>query len=293
MPCSRNIRFIFSNTIKSTLIISFFTFNYCFGQTLFYKGEQKEEILQDTTYQLLQIIPINCTYLTTDNLQNVYAATEKGQIIKFDKNGNQQFEYNNNRFGRVGKIAVKNPLNILVYYPDLAVIIILDRTLSVIKELNLYDLEILAPKGIALANDNNIWVYDEITAVLKKLSPAGKTLFQSRNLNQLVRKQLNPSFLQEKNNEIYLSDTKNGLFIFDAFGQLKQTIPIKDIDEFQVLDQQILLWKKGKAYLLNQPILEENLLPLPTNLETIKMITINGDLLYIALVDKIAIYQSK
>ena len=184
-------------------------------------------------------------------------------------------------------------MNILVYYPDLAVIIILDRTLSAIKELNLYDLDILAPKGIALANDNNIWVYDEITAVLKKLNPEGKTLFESRNLNQLVQKQLNPSFLQEKNNEIYLSDTKNGLFVFDAFGQLKQTIPIKDIDQFQVLDQQILLWKKGKVSLLNQSILEENILPLPANLETIKMITINGDLLYIALVDKIAIYQSK
>jgi len=207
----------------------------------FKAGEQGKEILQDTTYKLLQTIPINSTYLTTDNLQNNYVATSEGKIIKFDKKGIPQFEYNNNRLGRVGKIAVKNPLNILVYYPDLAVIIILDRTLSVIKELNLYDLDILAPKGIALANDNNIWVYDEITAVLKKLNPEGKTLFESRNLNQLVQKQLNPSFLQEKNNEIYLSDTNNGLFIFDAFGQLKQTIPIKGIDEFQVLDQQIFI----------------------------------------------------
>jgi len=277
--------------VKLILFLSFFANSLNFAQTFSPSGE--EETLQDTTYQLLQTIPINSTYLTTDNLQNSYVATGEGKVIKFDKKGIPQFEYNNNRLGRVGKIAVKNPLNILVYYPDLAVIIILDRTLSVIKELNLYDLDILAPKGIALANDNNIWVYDEITAVLKKLNPEGRTLFESRNLNQLVQKQLNPSFLQEKNNEIYLSDTKNGLFIFDAFGQLKQTVPIKGIDQFQVLDQQILLWKKEKPYLLNQPVLEESLLPLPVNLETIKTITINGDLLYIALADKIAIYRSK
>jgi len=247
---------------------------------------------QDANYQLLQTIPINCTYLTTDNLQNIYAATEQGQILKFDKKGNKQFEYSNNRLGQVGKIAIKNPLNILVYYPDLAVIIILDRTLSVIKELNLYDLDIIAPKGIALANDNNIWVYDEITAVLKKISPEGTTLFESRNLNQLLQKQLNPSFLQEKNNEVYLSDKENGLFIFDAFGQLKQTIPIKGIDQFQVLDQQIIIWKKGQAYLLDATILEAISLPLPTTRKAIKMMTINGNLVYVALADKIAVYQA-
>lgn len=280
--------------IKLILLLHFFAINLGIAQTTSPpKADLEVSSSQDTNYQLLQTIPINCTYLTTDNLQNIYAATEKGQIIKFDKQGNKQFEYSNNRLGQVGKIAIKNPLNILVYYPDLAVIIILDRTLSVIKELNLYDLDIIAPKGIALANDNNIWVYDEVTAILKKISPQGTTLFESRNLNQLLQKQLNPSFLQEKNNEVYLSDKENGLFIFDAFGQLKQTIPIKGIEQFQVLDQQLVIWKRGKAYLLDGITLEEKRLPLPTTEKAIQMMTINGNLIYVALVDKIAVYESK
>ncbi len=279
--------------IKLILIISFFTISLGIAQTTL--SPSKDNLVlptsPGTTYQLLQTILFNCTYLTTDNLQNIYAATENGQIMKFDKQGNKQFEYNNNRLGQVGKIAVKNPLNILVYYPDLAEIIILDRTLSVIKELNLYDLNIISPKGIALANDNNIWVYDEVTALLKKISPKGTTLFESRSLNQLAQKQLNPSFLQEKNNEVYLSDKENGLFIFDAFGQLKQTIPIKGIDQFQILDQQIVIWKKEQIYLLNATSLETIPLPLPINRKAIKMMTINGHLVYVALADKIAIYK--
>jgi len=253
----------------------------------------EEELSQDTNYQHLQTIPTNSTYLTTDNLQNIYVATEKGQIIKYDKKGRQEFEYTNNRLGPVGKIAVKNPLTILVYYPDLAVLIILDRTMSVIKELNLFDLDIIAPKGIALANDNNIWVYDEVTAILKKISSEGTILFESRNLNQLLQKQLNPSFLQERNNEVYLSDKENGLFIFDAFGQLKQEISSKEIDRFQVVGEQLVLWKKEQAFLLNATILEENPLPLPTKVEGVKMATINGNLIYLALKDKIEIYQLK
>jgi len=280
--------------LKIRLILIYFLLAITsgFAQTFSpYETRQEKEIIQDTAYKFLQTIPINSTYLTTDNLQNIYVATSEGKIIKFDKNGQQQFEYNNNRLGQVGKISVMNPLNILVYYPNLAVIVILDRTLSVIKELNLYDLDILAPKGIALANDNNIWIYDEITAVLKKLNPAGDILFESRNLNQLVQKQISPSFLQEKNNKVYLSDTQNGLFIFDAFGQLKQTIPIKNIEQFQVLSQQLLLWKKGHAHLLNQATLEDNKLPLPIHLEAVKIIHINGNLVYLASTDKIEIYQ--
>ena len=281
--------------IKLILLLSICAITLNFAQAISpFGGGWGEEVLpQDTNYQLLQTIPINSTYLTTDNLQNIYVATEKGQIIKYDKKGNKQFEYTNNRLGQVGKIAVKNPLTILVYYPDLAVIIILDRTMSVIKELNLYDLDIIAPKGIALANDNNIWVYDEVAAVLKKISPEGAILFESRNLNQILQKQLMPSFLQEKNNEVYLSDKENGLFVFDAFGQLKQEISIKDIDRFQVINEQLVLWKKEQAFLLNTTILEEKPLPLPATLAPIKMAMINGGFIYLALKDTIVIYQSK
>jgi len=235
----------------------------------------------DSTFQLLHEISIKSTCIIADNLQNIYIATEKGQVIKFDKNGNQQFEYNNNRLGEVGKIDVRNPLTILVYYPDLAVVVILDRTLAPIKELNLYDLAILEPKGVALANDNNIWVYDEVAALLKKVSQTGEILFESRNLNQLTRKNLSPSFVLEKNNLLYLSDLENGLFIFDNFGQLKQEIPIKGIARFQVVGQQLFLKKEGKYFQLFLDTLEKEIVELPKIETTIDDVFINGQLVYL------------
>lgn len=247
--------------------------------------------LSDSTYQLLQTIPINSTYLIADNLQNIYVATQKGQVIKFDKNGKQQFEYNNNRLGEIGKIDVRNPLTILVYYPDLAVVVILDRTLSPIKELNLYDLAIIAPKGIALTNDNNIWVYDEVAAVLKKISQTGQTLFESRNLNQLTRKNLSPTFLLEKNNLIYLSDLENGLLIFDSFGQLKQEVSIKGMARFQVAAQQLFFEKGGQYFQLFLDTLEKEIVELPKVDMLIEKVFISGQLIYLMGEKTIKIYQ--
>ncbi len=255
------------------------------------KGEENISTpIKDSTFQLIQTIPIQSTYLTTDNLQNIYVATDEGQIIKLDKNGNQQFEYNNNRLGSVGKIDVRNPLTILVYYPELEVVVILDRTLSEIKELNLYELDIFEPKVVALANDNNIWVYDEVAAILKKISQEGKTLFESRNLNQLTQKQLNPTFLKEYNNQLFLSDIENGLFVFDAFGQLKRTIPIKDIERFQVIDKQVFYQRNGEGLILELDLLTERSFTLPISENKLNSIHHSSDQLYLITESAIEIY---
>jgi len=246
---------------------------------------------KDSTFQLVKKIPIQSTYLTTDNLQNLYIATEEGQIIKFDKNGNRQFEYNNNRLGKVGKIDIRNPLTILVYYPELEVIILLDRTLSEIKELNLYELDIFEPKVVALANDNNIWIYDEVAAILKKINQEGETLSESRNLNQLTQKQLNPAFLQEYDNQLFLSDVDNGLFIFDAFGQLKQTLPNKEISRFQIFDSQLFFQKNGDGILLEIDLVKEKKIPLPSSDKLTKDIYLNSNLIYLTTEDSIEIYS--
>lgn len=266
--------------IKLLFIIIVIAHSFCFAQNT-----------PDTTFQFLQTISINSTYLITDNLQNIYVATEKGQVVKFDKNGKQQFEYNNNRLGEIGKIDVRNPLTMLVYYPDLEVVVILDRTLSPIKELNLYDLDIIEPKGIALANDNNIWVYDEVAAVLKKISQTGKILFESRNLNQLTRKNLRPTFLLEKNNLLYLNDFENGLFIFDSFGQLKQEIQVKGIERFQVEGKQVFFWKDNEGFVLELDVLETNIMPLPITNNPLESVYLNRGYIYLSTRNAIEIYS--
>ncbi|MEM6320241.1 MAG: hypothetical protein AAF960_21410, partial [Bacteroidota bacterium] len=180
-----------------------------------------------TVFQLVRTIPVKSTYLAVDNLYNLYVATEEGQIRKYNAAGLQEFDYNNNRYGAVDKIDVRNPLSILIYYHELATLVILDRTLSEMKQLNLFDLDFIEPKAVAIANDNNLWIFDQVAAILKKVNQEGTTLFESRNLNQLTRKNLTPTFLQEANNLIYLSDEEHGLFVFDAFGQLMQQFPIR------------------------------------------------------------------
>lgn len=236
----------------------------------------------DSTYTPFLSLSEAAVFVTTDALQQVYIATEKGRIQKFNKNGQLLFEYNNHRLGTIGLIDASNPFNVLVYYPELATIILLDRTLSEIKSINLFDLNIFEPQAVALSNDNHIWIYDPINFQLKKISRAGVVLFQSKPLNQATQAILQPTFLIERNNQLFLGDTLNGIFIFDGFGQLKKQIQIPDIHQIQILSDQLLYLKKGKLYsysLISSS--EKELFALPTPTHTIaflptKLLLIHG-----------------
>ncbi|MEM1123581.1 MAG: hypothetical protein AAGJ18_24290 [Bacteroidota bacterium] len=244
-----------------------------------------------TVFQLVRTIPVKSTYLTVDNLYNLYVATEDGQIRKYNEQGVQQFDYNNYRYGAVGKIDVRNPLNILVYYPELASVVILDRTLSEMRQLNLFDLDLIEPKAVAIANDNNLWIFDQVAAILRKVNQEGATLFESRNLNQLTRKNLNPAFLQESNNLIYLSDAEQGLFVFDAFGQLKQQFPIHGMASFQVIDKKVIYRQAEKISILSTDNGDFETLGVPFDLKEVQQIYFKGNTIYVAQADALQIYQ--
>ena len=217
---------------------------------LFFSFSTKAQSL-DTTFQVVDSFSIHTTFLTTDALQQIYIATDEGKIIKLSKEGKKLFEYNNRRLGQVRTIDATNPFNILVYYSDLATIVLLDRTLSAIKEINLFDLNIFEVQAIGLSNDNLIWIYDPIESQLKKINNEGDILFQSRHLNQAVKSTLNINFLIERNNRLYLNDPSKGIFVFDNFGQLQEQLPITGLHQFQLLQEQLIYLKDGLIHYYN------------------------------------------
>ena len=217
---------------------------------LFFSSSTQAQSI-DTNFQVIDSFQVHTTFLTTDALQQIYIATDEGKIIKLSKDGKKLFEYNNLRLGQVHSIDATNPFNILVYYGDLATIVLLDRTLSAIKEIYLFDLNIFEVQAIGLSNDNQIWIYDPIEAQLKKINSEGDILFQSRHLKQATKNSLNINFLLERNNQLYLNDPSKGVFVFDNFGQLQQQLSIIGIHHFQLLQEQLIYLKDGLIHYYN------------------------------------------
>ncbi|MFK8103011.1 MAG: hypothetical protein AB8G15_10820 [Saprospiraceae bacterium] len=189
---------------------------------------------QDSTFHYLAQIPVQANFFTTDNLKQVYVVSHKNELIKYNSQLEEVFRFSNNTLGQLTYVDVTNPFNILLYYPDFRALITLDRTLNKTGEFDLFDLDIEEVKAVALSNDNNIWLYDDVTFKIKKINRQGKKLVESDNLSFLLGHTISPNFILEKANKLYVNSPEHGVLIFDLFGRYQHTLSIKGLERFQI-----------------------------------------------------------
>lgn len=254
-------------------------------------AKAQKEPANTNAYALVNEIPIRANYSTTDKLQQLYISTTDNTIIKYSPEGKELFRYNNNTLGNVNFIDATDPFNVLVYYPDFETLITLDRTLNKTGEFNLFDFDIVDVQVVAMSNGNNIWLYDNVTFKLKKISPNGKVAVESNDLSLLLDQSLAPNFMLERNNQIYINDSKWGIYVFDIFGQYVKHIDIKNLSEFQILKQQLIYIQGQSIHSFHLETLLDRTIVLPQKVEENDRIQVQKDKLFWIGEDYIRIYQ--
>ncbi len=231
-------------------------------------------------------------FFTTDPIQSLYAVTESEELIKFDSRGKEQFRYNNFTLGRLGHVDATNPFSLLLYYPDFQAVVLLDRTLSQVGEINLLDLNLPEARAIALDADNFIWVYDPVRFRLRKLDTQGATQLESENLALSLPNPPEVDLLVANDNRIFLRDSQMGIFIMNNFGQLTQALSIEGKKPyFQVSGGKILFFAEGKLRRILLAGQIEETIPLPAFLEKASQLRLEKDLLFALFPDRLAVFQ--
>jgi hypothetical protein len=206
---------------------------------------------QQNEFSFIASIPEKATHITTDHLGNVYTLSGNG-LKKYNSEGNQLKTFSNKNIGSLTLIDASNPLKILLFYPSFQEIIFLDNMLSPTG--NPVLLETLGYRQISLAcisENNGFWVFNKQTSELIKFNNQLQKVFQSGNINQVAGyNNMNPTFLAEQNNHVFLCDSAIGILLFDNFGTFHKVIPIKKVEHFQLSNQTIIYFqnKKLKSY---------------------------------------------
>lgn len=192
-----------------------------------------------TGFRLINTYDTKAKSLAVDNFGNFYTMSDN-KVLKFGPDGKYLYPYEEFRNGKIGMIDVTNPMKLMVYYPDFSTIVFLDRFLSPLNKYNFFDLGYQNITAVASSVDGRIWFYDNVEFKLKKIDETGKVYRESQPLNVLIEQAPNPSFIVEKDNQVYLNDSAIGILVFDLFGSYAKTIPLKGLKRFQVLQGQIV-----------------------------------------------------
>lgn len=158
-----------------------------------------------------------------DPLGNIYALNNMGAIEKYDALGNKRTVFTQNRLGKPASIYALHALKVLVWYPDFRTIVLLDRNLVQLGgSLNLIELGLQNVSVLAPAVDGNIWIYDEVSFKLLKISPEGNVITESQGLNLLLEKGVSIEALVDNGEQVIAYDSSVGFLVFDLFGQFKR-----------------------------------------------------------------------
>ena len=226
-----------------------------------------------------------------DNLGNVYVLTPAGLLIKFNNKGDSLNAFNEvRRYGTVYAMDVTNPMKVLLYYKDFSTIVMLDRYLNRINMIDLRKSGIFQAKAVGLAYDNNVWIFDEQSAKLKKIDENGSLISETADLRQVLDVTPSPTKIIDRDGFVYVYDIANGLYVFDYYGTLKNTIALTGISDLQVIGNTIAGRRQHEFVRYTTGTLELKEAPLPLAIQEAAKIYITQQGIYVLNETGIVLY---
>jgi len=210
------------------------------------------------------VIKTKLDYFTVDNIGNIYTIRED-EIIKFLPTGKLFARYSNLKLGNITTADATNPLKILLYYRDFQQIVFLDNQLSVNSDpVSLENLGYEQTDLVCASANNGFWIYNKQNNELIRFDENSKKIVSTGNLKQILQSDLNPNFMTEYNNYLFLNSPDNGIFVFDIFGAFSKTISLKNLTHFRINESIIYYQKDNKLCSYNHKQFEEACLRVDT-----------------------------
>src|SRR5882724_3195432 len=195
----------------------------------------------DTNFVLNKTLRGDIADFAVDNLGNIYLLNSDNQLKKIGPAGDSLAVYNDvRRYGKIYSMDVTNPLKVLLYYREFATIVMMDRFLNVVNTIDLRSLNIFQAKAIGLAYDNNVWIYDDQEAKLKRIRDDGSLVNATTDIRQFVDVVPDPSLVADQSGLVYLYDTAKGVYIFDHYGAFQKHLQLTGWKDFSVIEKSLL-----------------------------------------------------
>jgi hypothetical protein len=208
-------------------------------------------------------IPTEANQIYSDNLGNLYVVKDF-TLYKYNTSGRLLFTYSDNFMGNISSISIGEGLKVLVYYRDNGHLVVLDNTLSQIAAPVNLNYNNLGTTTLATSSvQNSFWFYNPIDGTIIRTTNTISVIFNSGNLSQLLNIQINPIFMVEYSNKLYLNDPDVGIMVFDIFGTYLKTIPITGLLKFQVTEKGLYFYSNNHLFFYDFQNFNQIEIPLP------------------------------
>ena len=242
------------------------------------------------SYQFIESKEIKGNLFDMDQFGNIYIVNNN-TMVKYSNDFTNKTNYTNNFLGKISLIDVNDPLRVLIFYRDFNQIIFLDKTLNPLRSpVNLDDIGFTNVKLVCSSNQGGFWIFNEDTKQLIYINKDLQIVQQTANIELITGDVISPTFLTERNQQLFLNIPQTGILLFNQYGNLVKNIYIKPEKEISFFENYLCYYQQDSIIfydLKSMNINKQNLPKLPDVLNT----KLYKDKLYIFSKDKLSIYK--
>ena len=204
---------------------------------------------QNSIFTFQKAINYPIVSFTANNLGELYIINTNNQLKKLNEKGDSVGVFNQvTKYGKLTFVDAQNPWKTILFYQNFSTIVLLDKYLNVLTNINLRRQNIFSVKAVASSYDNKIWLYDEQENKLKKIDDAGKVLLETVDFRQLFDSVPSPKIILDRDGFVYLYDPKKGIYVFDYYGTFKNKIPFLNWKDIAVIGKNIYGFDDSNLY---------------------------------------------
>lgn len=247
---------------------------------------------QNSAFTFQRSIEYPIVTFSVNNLGELYIINTNNQLKKLNEKGDSVGVFNEvTKYGKLTYVDAQNPWKTILYYQNFSTIVLLDKYLNVLTNINLRKQNIFGVKTVALSYDNNIWLFDEQENKLKKIDDAGKVLMETVDFRQLLDTVPSPSQIVDRDGFVYLYDPKKGIYIFDNYGTFKNKLPFRYWKDIAVIGKNIYGFDDNYFYRYSLGSLDLKQYQLPETFKNYSSLKMGNNKIYLLRNNTLRIYS--
>ncbi|SNC75260.1 hypothetical protein SAMN06265337_2785 [Hymenobacter gelipurpurascens] len=165
-----------------------------------------------------------------DRRGNLYVTDGQNNLHQYGPDGQTLNTFSPPLPGHTAQVEAWNTTKVLVFYDDRQELVLLDRFMAPITKLTLLDFFDGMVRAATLAPDDRYWLLNESDLTLRQLDASVGRFTITTPLDILIgRSRPDFRFLREYQNNLYLVDHNNGIYVFDNLGNYRKKLPFSGL----------------------------------------------------------------
>lgn len=234
----------------------------------------------------------NSSIASVDYIGNYYVQNDN-ELWMFNRHDTLFRKFSIINLADVTSIDATNALKIQLYYRELGKLVYIDNNVSDLSTaISLNDMELAQSTLVSSSYDNGFWAYLPGTMSLYRYDQTMRRVVDIESISRFYKgSMMEPTFMKEYSNTLYLFFPDYGILVFDVFGAYVQTVPIRQLTFPDIQSGELIHYRNDSLFFQSLPDISKVSVQVLPHHDKLQSVRFSSGKVYMLTNKKLFIYK--